>query len=822
MLEEVLACSKLEALDRGVNKISPELLLLGILSVENSEALKLLRDLGYAFYIEKVLKENQLVHLPKTLPEETEVDLDKRARWVLERMYELANAEDRDVVNSIHLLWAILECDGAFASELLIKCQVTSELLKQQAGKREPQETRAGLPEEDDDAEDDEQPEVMNKTKKEVVINTDTPILDNFCVDVTSAAAENTLDPIVGREKEMKRMSQILCRRKKNNPMLIGEPGVGKSALVEGLAQRIVQRKVSHVLWNKRVLSLDMASLVAGTKYRGQFEERIKTLLEELTAHPEIILFIDEIHTIVGAGSVPGGLDAANMLKPALARGVIQCIGATTLDEYREHIEKDGALERRFQKIIVDPTSVDESVDILMNIKDKYEAYHHVSYSDEAIKACVGLTNRYITDRSLPDKAIDALDEAGASVLMNSVQVPPNIIEIEERLGAVKMQKQEAVKSQLFEKAASFREEEKNVQKQLEQEKLKWEESIKGQQSTIDTEQIAEVVSIMSGIPLQRIAQEEGTRLLNMREVLKERVVGQEAAIDMIVKSIQRNRVGLKDPNSPIGTFLFLGPTGVGKTHLAKCLAEHIFDSSDALIRVDMSEYMEKFAVSRLVGAPPGYVGYEEGGQLTEKVRRKPYSVILLDEIEKAHPDVFNILLQLLDEGHLTDSLGRKVDFRNTLVIMTSNVGTRQVKDFGNGVGFSQGNAMSIKEYSKGVIRKALNRTFSPEFINRIDNTILFEQLEQAHLLQIINIELLALTQRVEALNYQLEITDDAKSFVAKQGYDAQYGARPLKRAIQEYIEEPLAELLLQTETSAEIRTLKISTKEDKLDLQII
>ena len=636
-------------------------------------------------------------------------------------------------------------------------------------------------------------------TAQKAPAQSDTPVLDNFGTDMTKAAAEGKLDPIVGREKEIERLAQILSRRKKNNPVLIGEPGVGKSAIVEGLAQRIVQRKVSRVLFDKRVVSLDMASVVAGTKYRGQFEERIKALLNELTKNPNIILFIDEIHTIVGAGSAAGSMDAANMLKPALARGELQCIGATTLDEYRTNIEKDGALERRFQKVIVDPTTAEETLQILKNIKGRYEEHHNMIYTDAALEACVKLTERYISDRNFPDKAIDALDEAGSRVHIANVVVPQHIEALEAKIEETKNAKLAAVKSQNFELAAGYRDTERQYLQLLDEAKGRWEQEMQAHRETVDADQVAEVVAMMSGVPVQRIATTENVKLRDMDTLLKQKIVGQDEAVAQIVKAIRRNRVGLKDPNKPIGTFMFLGPTGVGKTHLAKKLAEFLFDSDDALIRIDMSEYLEKFAVSRLIGAPPGYVGYEEGGQLTEKVRRKPYSVVLLDEIEKAHPDVFNLLLQVLDEGRLTDSLGRQINFKNTILIMTSNIGTRQLKDFGRGIGFHpQASGTEVdRDYSRGVIRKALERSFAPEFLNRVDDVIMFDPLEKESIYRIIDIELSDLYRRIDGLGYHLELTPEAKDYVTTKGYDVQFGARPLKRAIQKYIEDELAEIVL-------------------------
>lgn len=655
-----------------------------------------------------------------------------------------------------------------------------------------------GQDDEDEDDEFNEEFPHSSHSSEHAGSASDTPVLDSFGIDLTKAAGEGRLDPVVGRAKEIERLSQILSRRKKNNPILIGEPGVGKSAIAEGLASRIIERKVSRILFDKRVVSLDMGSIVAGTKYRGQFEERIKSILSEVQKNPNIILFIDEIHTIVGAGSTPGSLDAANMLKPALARGEIQCIGATTLDEYRQNIEKDGALERRFQKVMVEPTSAEETLMILNNIKDRYEEHHNVIYTPEAIEACVKLTNRYISDRHLPDKAIDAMDEAGSRVHITNINVPQSILDLEEQIEKYKEHKILAVKSQNFELAASFRDKEKESINQLDLAKDKWEDQLLQERETVDEDKVAEVVAMMSGVPVQRIAQAEGAKLQKMAETLKDSVIGQNEAVLKIVKAIQRNRVGLKDPKKPIGSFVFLGPTGVGKTHLAKQLAETLFDSTGSLIRVDMSEYMEKFAVSRLVGAPPGYVGYEEGGQLTEKVRRKPYSIILLDEIEKAHPDVFNLLLQILDEGHVTDSLGRKIDFKNTIIIMTSNLGSRQVKDFGRGVGFSQSNSASDREHSHSVVRKALHKAFAPEFLNRLDDVIIFDTLNKESIFQIIDIELKSVYERVSSLGYKLELSDAAKDFVATKGIDTQFGARPLKRAIQKYLEDEMAEIIIQ------------------------
>ena len=723
--------------------------------------------------------------------------------------------------DSEHILLAIMKVKDNAAFHVLESNGVTYEKIKLTL---QP-DTHAGLgfSEDEDEDEDIRQSPSGNKSnaaqqqarpaqKKPA---NDTPVLDNFGTDMTKAAEEGKLDPVVGRVKEIERLAQILSRRKKNNPILIGEPGVGKSAIVEGLALRIVEKKVSRILFDKRVIALDMTAVVAGTKYRGQFEERIRSILNELKKNPNIILFIDEIHTIVGAGSAAGSMDAANMLKPALARGEIQCIGATTLDEYRQNIEKDGALERRFQKVIVEPTTAEETLQILKNIKDKYEDHHNVNYTDAALEACVKLTDQYITDRNFPDKAIDALDEAGSRVHLTNITAPKEIEEQEKLIDEMKSLKNEAVRLQNFELAASYRDKEKEYTNQLDTLKEEWEKSLKENRETVDDEQIAEVVSMMSGVPVQRMAQAEGMKLLGMKDDLLSKVIGQDKAIATLVKAIQRSRVGLKDPNKPIGTFMFLGPTGVGKTHLAKELAKLMFGSADALIRIDMSEYMEKFTVSRLVGAPPGYVGYEEGGQLTEKVRRKPYSIVLLDEIEKAHPDVFNILLQVMDEGRLTDSYGRTVDFKNTIVIMTSNIGTRQLKEFGKGIGFAAQVRTDDKEYSRNVITKALNKSFAPEFINRLDEIITFDQLDMDALTRIIDIELKGLYSRVENIGYKLVIDEDAKKFVATKGYDVQFGARPLKRAIQNNLEDGISELILGSEMAAG-DTIKVSYDKEK------
>jgi ATP-dependent Clp protease ATP-binding subunit ClpC len=724
--------------------------------------------------------------------------LTKQAEKVLKITYLEAKIFKSDIIGTEHLLLAILRDEDNIASQILQQYNVTYDIFKSEVeqNKTTIKDEAPGSPTGDDDFAEDDQ---YIQPKKVSDIKSKTPVLDNFGRDLTKAAEEGRLDPIVGREKEIERVSQILSRRKKNNPLLIGEPGVGKSAIAEGLALRIVQRKVSRVLFNKRVVTLDLASLVAGTKYRGQFEERMKAVMNELEKSPDVILFIDEIHTIVGAGGASGSLDASNMFKPALARGEIQCIGATTLDEYRQYIEKDGALDRRFQRVTIEPATHDETVEILNRIKEKYEDHHNVTYTPDAIEACVALTTRYITDRFLPDKAIDALDEAGSRVHLNNIHVPQSIIDIENKIEEVKLEKNKVVRSQKYEEAAKLRDTEKKLIDELEKEKIAWEEETKSKRYTVSEENVAEVVAMMTGIPVQRVSQTDSQKLLNMGELMKGRIIGQDDAVGKLVKAIQRTRAGLKDPKKPIGSFIFLGPTGVGKTELAKELARFMFDTEDALIQIDMSEYMEKFAISRLVGAPPGYVGYEEGGQLTEKVRRKPYAVVLLDEIEKAHPDVFNLLLQVLDEGQLTDSLGRKVDFRNTIIIMTSNIGARQLKEFGQGVGFTTAaKSQQIDAHSRGVIETALKRAFAPEFLNRIDDVIVFNSLTKENIFKIIDIELTSLFKRIADLGYTINLTDEAKGFIADKGYDSNFGARPLKRAIQKYLEDPIAEEILK------------------------
>ena len=821
-VSDIIMYSKEEANRLRNSYIGPEHLLLGLIREGEGKAIEILFNLQINLQDIK----NQLEAIVKNNAEndttyDENISFNDKASKVLKLCILEAKLLRNIAADSEHILLAIMKVKDNAAFHVLESNGVTYEKIKLTL---QP-DTHAGLgfSEDEDEDEDIRQSPSGNKSnaaqqqarpaqKKPA---NDTPVLDNFGTDMTKAAEEGKLDPVVGRVKEIERLAQILSRRKKNNPILIGEPGVGKSAIVEGLALRIVEKKVSRILFDKRVIALDMTAVVAGTKYRGQFEERIRSILNELKKNPNIILFIDEIHTIVGAGSAAGSMDAANMLKPALARGEIQCIGATTLDEYRQNIEKDGALERRFQKVIVEPTTAEETLQILKNIKDKYEDHHNVNYTDAALEACVKLTDRYITDRNFPDKAIDALDEAGSRVHLTNITAPKEIEEQEKLIDEMKSLKNEAVRLQNFELAASYRDKEKEYTNQLDTLKEEWEKSLKENRETVDDEQIAEVVSMMSGVPVQRMAQAEGMKLLGMKDDLLSKVIGQDKAIATLVKAIQRSRVGLKDPNKPIGTFMFLGPTGVGKTHLAKELAKLMFGSADALIRIDMSEYMERFTVSRLVGAPPGYVGYEEGGQLTEKVRRKPYSIVLLDEIEKAHPDVFNILLQVMDEGRLTDSYGRTVDFKNTIVIMTSNIGTRQLKEFGKGIGFAAQIRTDDKEYSRSVITKALNKSFAPEFINRLDEIITFDQLDLNALTRIIDIELKGLYSRVEHIGYKLVIDENAKKFVATKGYDVQFGARPLKRAIQNNLEDGISELILGSEMATG-DTIKVSYDKEK------
>ena len=820
-LHNVLLYSAQEAERLGNNFIGPEHLLLGLLRNGNGKAIEILNQTHINLLKVKQIIESQI----RTDMEPTGVELPvlKSAERIKKIMELEARSLMNDTADTEHLLLAILKEKNNLASDTLKDENMSYEKVKSVLSQSNTSPIQSSAFQDDDDEDDD--PRKKQKSQSTAPPKqSETPALDTFGVDITKAAKEDRLDPIVGREKEIERLAQILSRRKKNNPVLIGDPGVGKSAIVEGLALRIIQRKVSRVLFDKRVVSLDMASIVAGTKYRGQFEERIKAILNELQKNTDVILFIDEIHTIVGAGGAPGSLDAANMLKPALARGEIQCVGATTLDEYRQSIEKDGALERRFQKIMVDPTTADETLQILDNIRERYEYHHNVRYTPEAIKACVRLTDRYITDRCFPDKAIDALDESGSRVHIGTVSVPVEIEELEKKIEGLKKEKMRVLSEQRYELAGPIRDQEKQTQYMLDDAIKRWEQDAQKHPETVDEEQVAEVVAMMSGIPVQRIAQAEGLKLRQMKEALTGKVIGQDEAVNKIVKAIQRNRIGLKDPNKPIGSFIFIGPTGVGKTHLAKILAEFMFDSTDALIRVDMSEYMEKFSVSRLIGAPPGYVGYEEGGQLTEKVRRKPYSIILLDEIEKAHPDVFNILLQMMDEGRLTDSLGRRIDFKNTIIIMTSNVGTRQLKDFGKGVGFNSSTEVAMdSEFSRGVIQKALNRAFAPEFLNRVDDIIMFDQLNRDAIRSIIDLELKGLFGRVISLGYKLELTNEAKDYIADKGYDIQFGARPLKRAIQQHLEDELADIVLGGEL-AEGDTIQMDLDKEtsKIKAQIV
>lgn len=825
-IKDVLSLSKEEAIRLHNNYISPEHLFLGIVRDGESDAIEILNHLGYDLIdlkkkAEQILKQDSIKGIK--IRDES-MPMLKSLEKILKLVVLEARSMKDQTINTGHLLLAILREENNQLARMLYNENITYTIVKNEMELRKTQAKADYTGDEDDEKTGafGSNPGKSNPQQGGTQKNpSDTPVLDNFGVDLTKSAEEGKLDPIVGREREIERLAQILSRRKKNNPILIGDPGVGKSAIAEGLAMRIVQRKVSRVLFGKRVIALDLASIVAGTKYRGQFEERMKAILNELQKNPNIILFIDEIHTIVGAGGATGSLDAANMLKPALARGEIQCIGATTLDEYRQHIEKDGALERRFQKVMVEPTSPEETIEILNNIKEKYEDHHNVTYTPDAIDACVKLTLRYISDRHLPDKAIDALDESGSRVHISNIVVPERIIQLEKEIEETKKEKIKSVKNQNFEKAASFRDKEKELIERLENEKNKWESELSQNRVIVDSEKVAEVVAMMTGVPVQRIAQAEGSRLLKMGLELRGSVIGQDEAIEKVVKSIQRNRAGLKDPNKPIGTFIFLGPTGVGKTQLAKVLAKYLFDSADNLIRIDMSEYMEKFSVSRLVGAPPGYIGYEEGGQLTEKVRRRPYSVVLLDEIEKAHPDVFHILLQVLDEGQLTDSLGRKVDFKNTIVIMTSNIGSRQLKDFGTGVGFqTSAKVNQVNDYSKSVIQNALKKTFAPEFLNRIDDVVLFNTLSKEDISKIIDIELLGLYERIKQIGYNINLAEAARSFIIEKGYDSQFGARPLKRAIQKYIEDPMAEVIIKS-TLREGDTLKIDFNTEKQEIVI-
>lgn len=812
-VSDIVVYGKEEANRLQNDHIEPEHLLLGILRDGECKAAEILKS----FYLDlKGIKNELETQLrEKSILENYSQDISfsEEASKILTLSKLEARLMNDEKVDTPHILLAIMRDNQNNAYKILEKNDVTYEKIIDRLKQEEA--PFDGLDFNDDEEEEgigrrgntDKNNDGFGSSANRQATQTEqkqadggTPYLDNYGIDLTKAAEGGKLDPVVGREKEIERIAQILSRRKKNNPILIGEPGVGKSAIAEGLALRIVEKRVSRALFGKRIVSLDMTAVVAGTKYRGQFEERIRAILTEVKKHPDVILFIDEIHTIVGAGSAAGSMDAANMLKPALARGEIQCIGATTLDEYRKNIEKDGALERRFQKVLVEPTSPEETLQILRNIKDKYEEHHNVTYTDEALEACVRLTDRYVTDRYFPDKAIDAMDEAGSRIHLTHISVPQEIEEQERLIEEAQQHKNEAIRLQNFELAASFRDRENQYTEQLERLKNEWKEKLKDNRETVDAPQIEEVVSMISGVPVQRMAQAEGVRLKGMKQALLSKVIGQDKAVETLVRSIQRSRVGLKDPNKPIGTFLFLGPTGVGKTHLAKELAKNMFGTTDAIIRIDMSEYMEKFTVSRLIGAPPGYVGYEEGGQLTEKVRRHPYSIVLLDEIEKAHSDVFNMLLQVMDEGRLTDSLGRTVDFKNTIIIMTSNIGTRQLKEFGKGIGFTAQTGENEKEHANSVIRKALNKSFAPEFINRLDEIVTFDQLDIASLEKIIDIELAGLYKRIEGCGYHLLLDQEAKRFVAEKGYDIQFGARPLKRSIQNHLEDGLAELIINEE----------------------
>ena len=837
-VSDIITYSREEATRLRNRYIGPEHLLLGMLRDGGGKAIEILHCLGTDLggvkaRLEACLRDHTNIEEGNMPPvAEADITLSPLAARILKMCILEARLLKSPKADAEHMLLAILKDGDNLAATVLEENQVDYQSVYELLSMKSPN-PRAGMGFTEDDEEDEEDmgmarsggsgntgAQASPQTTSRKPTN-DTPVLDNFGIDMTRAATEGKLDPVVGREREIERLAQILSRRKKNNPVLIGEPGVGKSAIVEGLALRIIEKKVSRVLFDKRVIMLDMAGVVAGTKYRGQFEERIRSIINELQKNPNVILFIDEIHTIVGAGAAAGTMDAANMLKPALARGEIQCIGATTLDEYRKSIEKDGALERRFQKVLVEPTTAEETLQILRNIKDKYEDHHNVSYTDEALEACVKLTGRYISDRNFPDKAIDALDEAGSRAHLANISVPKAIEEQEKLIEDTRNRKTEAVKAQNYELAAGFRDREKELATQLDEMKAEWESQLKDHRQVVGEEEIANVVSMMSGVPVQRMAQAESQKLAGMKEALQAQVVAQDAAIEKLVKAILRSRVGLKDPNRPIGTFMFLGPTGVGKTHLAKQLARYMFGSDDALIRIDMSEYMEKYTVSRMIGAAPGYVGYEEGGQLTEKVRRKPYSIVLLDEIEKAHPDVFNILLQVLDEGRLTDNNGRTVDFKNTVIIMTSNIGTRQLKEFGRGIGFAAQSRANDNEYSRSVIQKALNKTFAPEFLNRLDEIITFDQLSLEAITRIVDIELGALAQRVEQIGYKLEVDESAKRFLATKGYDVQFGARPLKRAIQNYLEDGLSTLIV-TEEVKPGDVISVTAQEGAAELDIL
>ena len=831
-VKDVISYSKEEALRLGHDFIGTEHLMLGLLRDGQGKAIEILNNLDID--LSQLRRKVEILSpanpdISYSSNEKKNLHLTRQAERALKTTFLEAKLFQSKSINTVHLLLCVLRNENDPTTKLLNKLRVNYDNVKEQFKSMitednltygdSPSAETFSSSEKDDTQEKAYSKETSNKANKK----SKTPVLDNFGRDLTAMAEEGKLDPVVGREKEIQRVSQILSRRKKNNPLLIGEPGVGKSAIAEGLANRIIQRKVSRILFNKRVVTLDLASLVAGTKYRGQFEERMKAVMNELEKNDDVILFIDEIHTIVGAGGATGSLDASNMFKPALARGEIQCVGATTLDEYRQHIEKDGALERRFQKVIIEPTTIDETIEILNNIKNKYEDHHNVDYTNEAIEACVKLTSRYMSDRFLPDKAIDALDEAGSRVHITNIDVPDQILELEAELESVRETKNSVVKKQKYEEAARLRDDEKRIEKNLSEAQEKWEAESKNNREIVNEENVAEVVSMMTGIPVNRIAQTEGNKLSVLPELINGKVIGQDKAVSKVVKAIQRNRAGLKDPSKPIGSFIFLGQTGVGKTQLAKVLASELFDSSDSLIRIDMSEYMEKFAISRLVGAPPGYVGYEEGGQLTEKVRRKPYSVILLDEIEKAHPDVYNMLLQVLDDGFLTDSLGRKIDFSNTIIIMTSNVGARKLKDFGNGVGFGT-SAQKMQESSnaRSVIENALKKAFAPEFLNRIDDVVVFNTLEKNDIDKIIDIELDKLLNRIDELGYKLKLSKKAKNFIAEKGFDKQYGARPLKRAIQKYVEDLIAEEIIKSNIqSGDTISIDLNKETDSLFVKL-
>lgn len=823
-VKEVISFSREEALRLGHEYIGVEHLLLGLIREGDGLAIKVLKSLDAEIpLLRKNIEETIKDKVTKTSYHSGTLPLTKQAEKVLKITVLEAKHLKSDTIGTEHLMLAILKNDDNIVTKILSKFNVDYTTFKGELDFMKHDITNELSNDPGDEDFDEEKRSAFggSSSSKKGAAKSRTPVLDNFGRDITKLAEEDRLDPIVGRETEIERVSQILSRRKKNNPILIGEPGVGKTAIVEGLALRIIKRQVSRVLFGKRLVMLDLAALVAGTKYRGQFEERMKAIMNELEKNRDVILFIDEIHTIVGAGGATGSLDASNIFKPALARGELQCIGASTLDEYRQHIEKDGALDRRFQKIIVDPPSADEATAILTNISPKYEEFHNVTYSPEAIRACVTLSNRYITDRFLPDKAIDVMDEVGARVHLKNIFVPKNILELEKKIEEIKVEKVKVVNSQKYEEAARLRDTEKKLLEDLETAKNQWEEDSKTKKYPVTDEDISEVIAMMTGVPVKRVAQNESVKLLNMEKDLSGSVVGQDHALTKITKAIQRNRVGLKDPKKPIGSFIFLGPTGVGKTELARALARYLFDTEDALIRIDMSEYMEKFSVSRLVGAPPGYIGYEEGGQLTEKVRRKPYSVILLDEIEKAHPDIFNILLQVLDDGVLTDGLGRKVDFKNSLIIMTSNIGARQLKDFGTGIGFSTGaRKESEQEQEKGVIERALKRTFAPEFLNRIDDVVIFNSLNKDDIMKIIDIVMEGVYTRLENLGYNVSLTKAAKAFLAEKGYDPQFGARPLHRAIQKYLEDPLAEEILNKKIS-EGEEFHVDLASDKKSLKI-